>query len=74
MANAPRTPLRPDRDLARERLEALWQDALGMTAPAVPIIDGLINHKQTSIRFCLLTQLLGKLVDNSLDAMCLQRR
>ncbi len=55
------------------KLESLWLEALDATASAVPSIDGPINHRQTSIRFCLLTQLLGKLTDNSVDTMCLQR-
>ncbi|HUB16627.1 MAG TPA: restriction endonuclease, SacI family [Acetobacteraceae bacterium] len=33
----------------------------------------MINSEQTAIRFCLPTQLLGKLIDPALDAMCLQR-
>jgi hypothetical protein len=33
----------------------------------------LVSSEQTAIRFCLPTQLLGKLAGPGLDAMCLQR-
>ncbi|MBK8456500.1 MAG: restriction endonuclease, SacI family [Phyllobacteriaceae bacterium] len=36
-------------------------------------IASLVNSEQTAIRFCLPTQLLGKLTEPSLDALCLQR-
>jgi hypothetical protein len=71
MARAPTTP---NRDIAKQQLEELWNVALtdeSLIAPSE--IQDLVNSEQTAIRFCLPTQLLGKLVDPGLDALCLQR-
>jgi hypothetical protein len=64
----------PDRERAAERLEELWNVVLeddSIVAP--PRIARIINSNQVTIRFCLPTQLLGKLIHPELDAMCLQR-
>lgn len=74
MAKAPRSAARPDRGVARGLLDTLWSDALGGKTPgATPDIVSLLEHRLTAIRFCLVTQLLGKLADNDIDAMCLQK-
>lgn len=36
-------------------------------------LDSLVNSRFVSIRYCLPTQLLGKLVDPRLDCLCLQK-
>src|SRR5579884_1636158 len=65
---------RPDRDVARLLLDELWEAVLSDDRSAVaPVLRQLINSNEASIRFCLPTQLLGKLADNDLDALCLQR-
>jgi hypothetical protein len=72
MAKRPETV--PDRKKARDELEKLWETVLNDEALTAPDpVSRLINHDQVSIRFCLPTQLLGKLTDHSLDAMSLQR-
>lgn len=69
-----RAPTRPDRATARQKLEELWEIALCDDSAQVSSgIRELVNSEQTSIRFCLPTQLLGKLIDPSLDTLCLQR-
>lgn len=65
----------PDKDRAREILEELWVKVLATEIlPAHQEIIDSINHSQTGIRFVLPTQLLGKLTDNALDALSLQRK
>jgi hypothetical protein len=74
MAKSPKLPMAPDRDRARTLLNQHWAAALqGATPDASPEIISLINSDQTAIRFCLVTQLLGKLTDHGLDALCLQK-
>ena len=52
----------------------MWVDELAdPTADIDPVIDELLTCSVVSIRYALVTQLLGKLVDNSRDALCLQR-
>lgn len=66
---------RPDRALARRKLEETWQRALGAD-DAVPVsaaVTALIDGPELSIRFCLVTQVLGKATDPGLDALCLQK-
>jgi hypothetical protein len=65
--------LSPDRNRAKELLDDLWAQVLNEEESAPVEITALVNSDQTAIRFCLPTQLLGKLTDNSLDALCLQR-
>jgi hypothetical protein len=74
MAKKKRIAVRPERETAKKILERLWDlvvndDKLVTTSDVLDLIDS----NQTSLRFCLPTQLLGKLADPSLDAMCLQR-
>jgi hypothetical protein len=74
MARQARAPTTPDRIRARKKLEELWGAILiddGAGAPQN--LQDLVNSGQTAIRFCLPTQLLGKLVDPALDALCLQK-
>jgi hypothetical protein len=64
----------PDRETAAALLDASWSAILAdETILTTDEIASLANSTQTSIRFCVLTQLLGKLTDPTLDAMCLQR-
>jgi len=69
-----RKSVSPNRAEAKKILDELWTIVLDeedrVTTPA---IRDLVNSDQTAIRFCLPTQLLGKLTDNDLDALCLQR-
>ena len=69
----------PDRELARELLERHWSDVVqGRTACVVAEstaarIDALIGSETVTFTYSLPTQLLGKLTDHRLDALCLQR-
>ena len=58
--------LSPDRNRAKELLDDLWAQVLNEEESAPVEITALVNSDQTAIRFCLPTQLLGKLTDNSL--------
>jgi hypothetical protein len=74
MAKAGRPLPRPDRAAAALKLGELWVAVLDQEGGNYPPeIGRLVNSSQTAIRFCLPTQLLGKLVDPGLDAMCLQK-
>jgi hypothetical protein len=71
---AKREKTTPDRDLAKELLRDSWNSVLNDESVIAPdAIRKLVEHNQVSIRFCLPTQLLGKLTDSSLDALSLQR-
>lgn len=62
-----RTVNSPDREEARKILDELWSVVLNDESYAAPrVIRDLVNSGQTAIRFCLPTQLLGKLTDNDL--------
>lgn len=64
----------PNRTEASQILNGLWQTALeDETIQSGDAIKALIASEQVAIRFCLPTQLLGKLTDSALDALCLQR-
>ena len=55
-------------------LDEAWQEALSTASGAPdPEIDPLCESTFVSIRYALLTQLLGKFADNRRDALCLQR-
>lgn len=55
-------------------LRSLWEETLNSPLPeADPEIDALITCQVVSIRYALLTQLLGKVVDGSRDVMSIQR-
>ena len=74
MAKQGRTPTTPDREQARNKLEGLWTIILADEDASAPQkLQDLVNSGQTAIRFCLPTQLLGKLVDPALDTLCLQK-
>ena len=52
----------------------MWLEALPEPAPQVDDgLDELINCDVVSIRYALLTQLLGKLDDHTRDALSIQR-
>lgn len=71
-------------DAARRLLDDYWCE-VGMQAEAAPdhefledgqlrsAVQSSINHAQVGYRFCLPVQLLGKVVNPSLDALALQR-
>lgn len=64
----------PNRKEAKRLLDELWDRVLNdENCIASPDIRALVNSDQVAIRFCLPTQLLGKLTDNALDSLCLQR-
>ena len=70
----PRRPVAPDRHLASEQLSKDWKFVLdNENTISSEAIKKLVGSDQAAIRFCLPTQILGKLVDPSLDALCLQR-
>ena len=57
-----------------DRLRAMWQEALADPNPEIHEgIDKLINCTVASLRYALLTQLLGKLADHRRDALSIQR-
>ncbi len=59
---------------ARARLDELWQTVHHETNGEInQEIDQFITSRFVSIRFCLLTQLLGKLAAPHLDCLCLQK-
>lgn len=64
----------PNPELARKLLDELWQIvSQEKDAETDQNIDKLIGSDFVSIRFCLPTQLLGKLTDPKLDCLCLQK-
>ena len=69
----------PDRELARELLERHWSDVVqgrttcGIDESTVERINVLIGSETVTFTYSLPTQLLGKLTDHRLDALCLQR-
>ena len=59
---------------ARELLDALWSRVTQEECGEIdPDVDRLIGSRFVSIRFCLPTQLLGKVTDPKLNCLCLQR-
>lgn len=64
----------PNADEARKILDDLWSEIMTEdTVETKPTIDTLIDSSSVSIRFCLPTQLLGKLTDAKLDCLCIQK-
>ena len=64
----------PDIELARNLLDEFWQRVSQEKEGEInPDIDRLIDSRFVSIRFCLPTQLLGKLAAPELDCLCLQK-
>jgi len=61
-------------DEANEWLLNAWKKIIGnMTKDPDPDIDVLVNSSAVSIRYAIITQLLGKFADHRRDALCLQR-
>ena len=54
-------------------LNDAWQTALATSGAPDPAMDELCESKLVSIRYALLTQLLGKHANYRRDALCLQR-
>jgi hypothetical protein len=64
----------PNYNDARGILKGLWEIVTNEPENKIDQeIDRLINSKFVSIRFCLPTQLLGKLTDSRLNCLCLQK-
>lgn len=69
----------PDREQAKAHLARLWDDvvhgrsALRVNERTAARIDALISSERVAFTYSLPTQLLGKLTDHRLDALCLQR-
>ncbi|MBW2060549.1 MAG: restriction endonuclease, SacI family [Deltaproteobacteria bacterium] len=65
----------PNPGKARILFDKLWKQVLdeSPSPSACEDIVTLVNSSYVSIRYCLPTQLLGKLTDHSLDALCLQK-
>ena len=64
-----------DIEETRKILDELWNEVLS-NPEAFDVdenIQSLVNHEGVAIRYCLPTQLLGKLVDPNLDCLCLQK-
>ena len=64
----------PDPESARELLDELWEIVTQEESGEVnQEIARLVGSGFVSIRYCLPTQLLGKLTDPKLDCLCLQK-
>ena len=64
----------PDAESARELLDELWGIVTQEKDEEIEQdIDRLVGSRFVSIRYCLPTQLLGKLTDPRLDCLCLQK-
>lgn len=63
----------PDRAVAAGLLDKYWDEiANDETISSSPETGALINSRLLAVRYCLPTQLLGKIADQTLDALCLQ--
>lgn len=63
----------PDRSQAARLLEDCWENVIqDEQLESSPEIDALINSRLLAVRYCLPTQLLGKLTDQAVDVLCLQ--
>lgn len=59
---------------ARQLLQQLWREVERESRRELePSIHKLIESQFVAIRYCLPTQLLGKLVNPNLDCLCLQK-
>lgn len=59
---------------ASEKLKSLWFETIGNDEKEPdPDIDYLIHSDSVSIRFATITQLLGKVTNERLDILCLQK-
>ena len=64
----------PDVESARELLDELWEIVTQEESGEInQDIVKLVGSGFVSIRYCLPTQLLGKLTDPKLDCLCLQK-
>lgn len=69
----------PDRERAKALLEGHWDDVVHgsvtcrVDGDTVAQIDALLSSERVTFTYSLPTQLLGKLTDHRLDALCLQR-
>ena len=55
-------------------LDKLWKEVINEETEEIdPDIDRLINSQSVAIRYCLLTQLLGKFTDGKLNCLRLQK-
>lgn len=72
----------PDAERGASLLQGMWREVVAGTITADDSeVDGhikesvatLIESNTVALRYCLPTQLLGKLTDSSLDTLCLQR-
>ena len=64
----------PDPESARELLDELWEIVTQEENGEInQDIAKLVGSRFVSIRYCLPTQLLGKLTDPKLDCLCLQK-
>lgn len=72
-ARTTRVPLIPDRAVAARVLDDYWERVLqDERLDCTPETEALVNSNLVGVRYCLPTQLLGKLIDPALDALCLQ--
>lgn len=60
-------------DETSEWLNEQWQDALTTREEPDPGVDRFVNSNVTSIRFAIVTQILGKIAEPTRDLLCLQR-
>ncbi len=75
MTSKARASAIPDRSKARLLLDTEWSSILlADDTETTQEINNLVNSKYVSVRYCLITQLLGKLVAPELDILCLQKR
>lgn len=72
----------PDAERGASLIQGMWREVVAGTITADDSeVDGhikesvatLIESNTVALRYCLPTQLLGKLTDSSLDTLCLQR-
>lgn len=64
----------PDSKRAQKLINELWDKVTHEDRGEIdPEIDRLIRSRFVSIRYCLPTQLLGKLTDPKLNCLCLQK-
>jgi hypothetical protein len=70
----PPKTISPNPQVAKQILDGLWEQVLSEESDSIsPDIHRLIESSLVSVRFSLPTQLLGKLTDSKLDALCLQK-
>ena len=60
-------------DETSEWLNEQWQTVLTTREEPEPDVDRFVNSNVTSIRFAIVTQILGKIAEPTRDLLCLQR-